>query len=165
MRIAAKASDRLTFGALYLLGAAMVLWTGFGLINRGLDIRLFKDYLLRWEICLTEYGDRHGQWPAFTGDNHTAYMDRLIGGMTCLGIAPPASNGKTAYRYHIEKFGRAAEDIFVLCLSDRMVIFGLSKQSLLQIEHLVDRHVDLNRGRITGRPGKEPGAYIGQWRL
>jgi hypothetical protein len=165
MSIPAKAPDRLIAGTLYLLGAAMVFWTGFGLINRGWDIRLFKDYLLRWEICLTEYADRQGQWPAFTGDNHTAYMDRLIAGMTSSGIAPPASNGKTAYRYRIEKFGRADENIFVLCLPDRMMIFGLSKQSLLYIERLVDRHVDLNRGRITGHPGKEPEVYIGQWRL
>ena len=143
----------------------MVFWTGSGLINRGLDIRLFKDYLLGWEICLTEYSDRQGQWPVFRGDNHTAYMDRLVAGMTYLGISPPASNTTAAYRYRIKKFGRADENIFVLCLPDRMVIFGLSKQSLLQIERLVDRHVDLNAGRITGHAGKEPGAYIGQWRL
>jgi hypothetical protein len=165
MKVTGKGSDRIVSGALYLLGAAMVLWTGFGLINRGMDIRLFKDYLLRWEICLTEYGDRQGQWPVFTGDNHTAYMDRLIAGMTCLGIAPPASNTKAAYHYRIKKFGQADENVFVLCLPGRMVIFGLSKQSLLQVERLIDRHVDLSNGRITGRPGKEPGAYIGQWRL
>jgi hypothetical protein len=165
MKIAAKASDRIISGTLYLLGAALVFWTGFGLINRGLEIRLFKDYLLRWEICLTEYGARQGQWPVFSGDNHMVYMDRLVDGMPPLGIAPPASNTQVAYRYRIEKFAGADEDIFVLCLPDRMVIFGLSKQSLLHLERLVDRHVDLNGGRITGRPGKAPGAYIGRWRL
>jgi hypothetical protein len=165
MIISAKPSDRIISGTLYLLGAVMVLWTGMGLINRGVEIRLFKDYLLRWEICLTEYSARQGQWPVFTGDNHVAYMDRLIAGMTDLGIDPPGSNTQAAYRYRIEKFGRADENIFVLCLSDRMVIFGLSKQSLMHIERQVDRHIDLNAGRITGRPGTKPGAYIGQWRL
>jgi hypothetical protein len=165
MKITAKASDRMNFGALYLLGVVLVLWTGLGLVNRGLEMRLFKDYLLRWEVCLTEYDARQGVWPVFSGDNHTAYMDRLVAGMTHLGIAPPGSNTKTMYRYRIEKFGGADEKIFVLCLPDRMVIFGLSKQSLLHIERLVDQHVDLSSGRITGRPGKEPGTYIGQWRL
>jgi hypothetical protein len=165
MKITGKASDRMISGTLYLLGVALVLWTAFELINRGLEIRLFKDYLLRWEVCLTEYGGRQGQWPVFSGDNHRDYMDHLIAGMTHLGIAPPASNAETAYRYRMEKFGGADENIFVLCLPDRMVIFGLSKQSLLHIERLVDQHVDLSSGRITGRPGKEPGTYIGQWRL
>jgi hypothetical protein len=165
MKITAKASDRIISGTIYLLGAAWVLWTGFGLIDRGLEIRLFKDYLLRWEISLTEYGAQQGQWPVFTGENHSAYMDRLIAGMTHLGIAPPASNTRAAYCYHLEEFGRADENIFVLGLPDRLVFFGLSKQSLLRLERLVDRHVDLNRGRITGRPGRVPGAYIGQWRL
>jgi hypothetical protein len=165
MRISANASDRLVAGALYLLLTAGVLWIGFGLINRGLDVRFFKDFLLRWEVCLTEYSAQQGPWPVFSGNNHVAYMDRLTAGMTRLGIVLPVSDTAAGYRYRIERFGRADEDIFVLGLHDQMVIFGLSKQTLLHLEHLVDRHPDLNSGRITARPGKIQGTYIGQWRL
>ena len=165
MVLPVKTTDRFFHGLLYLLIAGISLWAGFGLINRGLEVRFIKDYLLFWEVSLNTFNAQQGRWPEFTGSNHVAYMNDLTRAMVHLGIQPPASNTATAFRYRMDKFGRDAEDIFVLCLRDRMVLFGLSEQSMLALDRSVDKHHDLKRGRVSGRPGKLQGTYIGQWRL
>ena len=157
--------DRFVFGVLYLMAAALTIWGGFGLINRVMEVRLLNSYLLRWEACLTAFSAQQGQWPIFSGHNHVAYMDGLTHAMARLGIRPPTSNTAAPYRYHLVKFGSADEDLFVLGLHDRMVIFGLSDHSMQRLDRLVDGRAGLNSGRITGRPATLQGAYIGQWRL
>ena len=165
MVLPARTVDRLVFGSLYLLAGALTIWAGFGLINRVMEVRLLNSYLLRWEVCLTTFSAQQGQWPNFSGHNHVAYMDGLTRAMTRLGILPPTSNTAAPYRYHLVKFGSADEELFVLGLRDRMVIFGLSDQSMQQLDRLVDGQSGLNSGRLTGRPATQQGAYIGQWRL
>jgi hypothetical protein len=161
----ARTVDRFIFGALYLLVGALTIWGGFGLIDRVMEVRLLSSYLLRWEACLTAFGAQQGQWPLFSGHNHVAYMDGLTNAMARSGIRPPASNTAAPYRYHLVKFGSPDEDLFLLGLRDRMVIFGLSAQSMQRLDRLVDGRAGLNSGRLTGRPATVQGAYIGQWRL
>lgn len=157
--------DRLVFGVLYLMAVTLTIWGGFGLINRVMEVRLLNSYLLRWDACLTAFSAQQGQWPIFSGHNHVAYMDGLTHAMARLGIRPPTSNTAAPYRYHLVKLWSPDEDLFVLGLHDRMVIFGLSNRSMQQLDRLVDGRAGLNSGRITGRPATLQGAYIGQWRL
>ncbi len=165
MVLSAKKTDRLCFGALYLLVAVLTLYGGGRMVNRGLDFRFLKDYLLRWEVCMHALSAQQEQWPVFSGTNHAAYMNRLTVRMNRFGIQVPASNTAVAYQYRIENFFRADEDIFVLCLQDRMVLYGVSDKVLAQLDRAVDNHSDLSRGRIIGRPGKNQGTFIGQWIL
>lgn len=165
MDITPKAADRFSFGVLYILVASIVLWAGFGLINRGFEVRFFKDYLVQWEVGINAFTARQGMWPKFSGTNHVDYMDRLAKQMTSAGVALPNSNTRKAYRYRMERFGSMDEDIFVLCFHDRIILYGISGSTLGQLDKVVDRHTDLLRGRVSGRPGKNPNTYIGIWQI
>jgi hypothetical protein len=165
MALTARGTDRFSFGVLYLLVGLLALWMGFRIINSGLEIRFLKDYLLQWESDLNAFTVQEGILPVFTGNNHTQYMDSLTLSMTQAGLDLPHSNTQVNYRYRVERFGDRSEEIFVLCLHDRMVLYGLSAKTLRSIDKALDGSVDLTRGRVSGRPGISGKTYIGQVRL
>jgi hypothetical protein len=165
MDLTPKTADRFSFGILYVLVASITLWAGFALFNRGFELRFFKDYLVQWEVGINAFTAQQGKWPNFSGTNHVDYMDRLAKQMRSAGITVPASNTAAVYRYRMERFGRRVEDIFVLCLHNRIILYGISEETLGHLDKVVDRHADLLRGRISGRPGKNPNTYIGMWQL
>ena len=63
------------------------------------------------------------------------------------------------YRYRIERFGGAREDVFILCLNDCIMLFGISKKTLDRLDKLVDRRPGLDSGRLIGRPGKNKNTF------
>jgi hypothetical protein len=165
MVLTPKLTDRFSFGILYVLVGLLTLWAGFRLVNHALEIRFFKDYLLQWEVGLNAFSVQEGQWPVFTGSNHAHYMERLASNLAQMGVTLPHSNTRSAYRYRVEHFGHRAEEIFVLCLHDRLVLFGLSERTLHRLDIALDGRADLTQGRISGVPGKQGTTYIGQVRL
>lgn len=163
--VTARFTDRLNFGLLYGLIAVIIIWFGFRMVNHAWEVRFFKDYLLRWEVSLDEFEAHQGVWPVFSGGNHGEYMDGLTAQLSRAGIPLPRSNTSKAYRYRIEGFGREKEDIFVMVLQDRLLLYGINAKTLTYLERSVDGQVDFEHGRISGRVGKNNNTYIGQWRL
>lgn len=161
--VTARATDRLSFGFLYLLIGAVILWFGFRMINHGWEIRFFKDYLLRWEVSLEDFEVHQGIWPVFSGGNHATYMEGLMAQFSRAGVAPPRSNTSRAYCYLIDGLWREKEDIFVLVLRDRLLLYGISAGTLKYLDRAVDGRNDLDHGRIRGWKGKNKTTYIGQW--
>lgn len=165
MAITAKGVDRLSFGGIYVLVILLTFWAGFRLLNHGFELRFFKAYVLQWETRLNAFNAKQGIWPVFNGSNHRQYMESLSARMTQFGISLPRSNTQEVYRYRIEHFGGRSEEIFILSLHDRMVLFGLSGKTLGRLDQLIDGLSDLTRGRVSGRLGKSGETYIGQVRL
>lgn len=165
MAFTAKGSDRFSFGALYVLVALITVWCGFRLLNHSFELRFFKDYLLQWETRLNGFSVNQGVWPVFDGSNHKQYMDNLSHKMSLAGITLPHSNTGAPYRYRVERFGRQAEEVFLLCLHDRMILFGLSEKTIRNLDQSMDGHEDLTKGKVSGRKGKTGENYIGQVRL
>ena len=159
------ATDRISFGIVYAMVALITIWAGFRLINQGLESRFLKDYLLKWEVSIRAYSAQQGQWPGFTGSNHVDYMNRLTHAMKTAGVPLPKSNTDVTYRYRMAPFGTEDEDIFVLCLHNRLVLYGLSRKTLNWLDRSVDRHSDLEHGRVSGYPSKTAKTHIGMWRL
>lgn len=130
-----------------------------------MEVRFFKDYLLQWEVGLRAYGSEQGRWPAFSGNNHVDYMDALVIQMRHAGISLPKSNTTSAYRYRMDRFNADDEDIFLLCFHDRIILFGVSDQTLVRLEKTIDGNSNIHGGRISGQPGKNSQSYIGIWQL
>jgi hypothetical protein len=165
MEVAGKAVDRISSIFLYLLIGVMVLWFGSKMVARAVEVRLFKDFLLHWEVHTRSFDAEQGAWPEFTGSNQAAYMRSLISRMARNGMTPPASNGPSSYEYRLRGFGDDREDIFVLVLPDRMVLYGIRPDTLEFIDRAVDGRADLAKGLITGKVGKNSDTRIGQWHL
>ncbi len=163
--LTAKAADRTVFGILYVAVGLLTLWAGFRMVDYGLEMRFINRYLRGWEIGISAFEAQQGQWPVFSGNNHVAYMESLDRQMRRSGVQPPESNTRTSYRYRIERFGSAGEDVFILCLNDCIMLFGISKKTLDRLDKLVDRRPGLDSGRLIGRPGKNKNTFIGKWRL
>jgi hypothetical protein len=161
----AKSTDRIVFVVLYVSVGMLTLWAGFRMADLGLEMRFVNDFLKRWEIGLAAYQADQGQWPVFNGNDHLAYMEELTRSMRRAGMSPPPSNLAAAYRYRLERFTGDSEEIFLLCLNDRIVLFGITEKTLEILDKAVDRRPDLSDGRLVGRPGKTKTTYIGQWRL
>ena len=165
MAISPIATDRFTFGILYTMVAVILIWTGFPLLNQGLASRFFKDYLLQWEVSIRAHSAQQGRWPVFSGSNHVSYMDSVVRNMAGDGVPLPNSNTNVTYRYHIDKFGSGDEDIFILCFHDRLMLYGLSDNSLNRLDKTIDNHQDLMHGQVRGYLGKNGKTFIGMWRI
>jgi hypothetical protein len=166
MEISGKTTERFIFLALYTGIATIISWGGIQILNSSLESRYYKDFLLKWEVSLRAYDARGGIWPQFKGSNHLEYMDNLARLMRAGRISPPLSNRQRPYMYRIKKVGwRKKEDTFLLCLPDRIIIYGLSKETFDRLDGFIDETGDPSRGRFTGQPGKDGKTYIGRWRL
>lgn len=165
MEVPGKAVDRIGFGILYVLIGFLVIWFGSRMVAHAVEVRLLKDFLLHWEIRALSFNAEQGAWPEFSGSDQVAYMRSLISRMSLNGMTPPVSNGPNSFEYRLRGFGDDREDIFVLVLPDRMVLYGISPETLEFIDRAVDGRADLARGHITGKAGKNLDTRIGQWHL
>jgi len=165
MALSWKAVDKLIFVVLYAGFITLTLWGGSGVINYSLDSKFYKDFLLKWEVSLRAYSIKSGVWPRFSGSNHVEYMDNLTFLMGRSDISPPQSNTRHSYVYRIKKIWGEEQDIFILCFSNRIILYGISKDTFTRIDRFVDGRPGKEGGLFTGRHSKDGRTYIGLWRL
>jgi hypothetical protein len=162
MALSSRKTDRLVSFIVYSMFAGMAAWAGIRLINHSLTMGFYKDFLLEWETAIRRYDEHAGRWPLFTGNNHTQYMEQLVGLMHEEDAAPPESNAQEAFVYRLDRWGDPAEDIFVLCFSNRIVLYGISAKTFSYVDRKIDGRMDERRGRCRGRKSKNGFSYIGQ---
>jgi hypothetical protein len=165
MPVSGRAVDRLASMVLYAGFGVLTLWAGIGLINASLEARLHKDFLLKWEVALQRFNQEGGRWPDFSGANHVAYMDRLIEFMGAKGTPPPLSNTRRAYIYRLKRWGWPEEDVFLLCFSNRMILYGISERTFMKMDQWMDAKAAQDKGRFTGQRSQDGVSYVGVVKL
>lgn len=165
MPVSGRAVDRLASMVIYAGFGCLTLWMGIKLINHSLETTLQKDFLMKWEVALQRFNTEGGVWPHFSGGNHVAYMDRLTQFMGNKGAPPPLSNTNRAYIYRLHRWGWPEERIFLLCLSNRVVLYGVSDKTFLKMDKWIDGEAGEEKGRFTGRRSKDGVSYVGMWKL
>jgi len=165
MALSGKTVDRLLFLGLYGGLIALVVWGGSRLINYSLDSKFYKDFLLQWEASLRYYSVKGGVWPHFSGRNHVEYMNNLSQLIERADISLPKSNTGRSYVYRIRKIGKEQENIFILCFFNRIILYGISKDTFTRIDRFVDGEMSKEKGFFTGQISKDGNTYIGLWRL
>jgi len=165
MALSGWSADRLAATLVYLVLSGSALWGGIGLINRSLETKFYKDYLVKWELGVEAFAEKGGRWPEFTGNNHLNYMDQVVKRMKRLGIQPPRSNRSRPYTYRLDLLGKDPQEIFLLCFPARMVIFGMDERTFFKVDRYVDGRVGLKEGRFTGRRAKKAKTITAQWRV
>jgi len=165
MALSGKAVEKLLFVGLYGGLIVLMVWGGSRLINYSLDSRFYKDFLLQWEASLRSYSVKSGIWPHFSGSNHLEYMNNLSQLIERADISLPKSNTGRSYVYRIKKIGKEQDDIFILCFSDRIILYGISKDTFTRIDRFVDGELSKEKGFFAGHLSKDNRTYIGLWRL
>jgi hypothetical protein len=162
MALSSRKTDRLVSFIVYSMFAGIAALAGIRLINHSLTMGFYKDFLLEWETAIRRYDEHAGRWPHFTGNNHAEYMEQLVRLMREEDAAPPASDAKEAFVYRLDLLGDPAEDIFVLCFSGKIVLYGISAKTFSYLDRKIDGRVDEKRGRCRGLKNKNGFSYIGQ---
>ncbi len=166
MAISGKTTERFIFLVLYAGVAMAISGGGILMINRSLESRYYHDYLLKWEVSLKAYNAQGGLWPRFKGGSHVEYMDELLSLMRKNNITLPSANSRRPYLYRIDLVGwRAKEKTFLLCFPDKVILYGISKETFDRLDGFIDETLNPVQGRFTGHPGKAGGTYTGRWRL
>ncbi|MBN1381458.1 MAG: hypothetical protein JXA41_07275 [Deltaproteobacteria bacterium] len=165
MILSGKNVDKFISTLIYVGLLGLVMWGGNRVVNYALESRFQKDFLLKWTVAVMSYSVERGQWPQFTGSNHIQYMDNLVTAMTMSHVNVPASNTKRPYIYKLKKIGSPEEKIFVLCFSDRLILYGLSEKTFKRIDTWIDGKFDEKCGKFRGRPSADGKTFIGLWRL
>ena len=65
----------------------------------------------------------------------------------------------------IDKVGHGTQMVFLLALSDRVVIYNLPPGTIDLLDKMIDGRRDLETGRLTGLKSKDGMTYIGSWKL
>jgi hypothetical protein len=160
-----KNVDKLVSTLIYIALLGLVIWGGIRTINSALESRLYKDFLLKWDVAITSYSVKRGLWPQFSGSNHIEYMDNLVTAMTMNSVVTPVSNTKRPYVYSLKKLGPPEENIFLLCFPDRIILYGISERTFMRIDTFIDGTSNEKTGRFIGRPSTDGRTFIGLWRL
>jgi hypothetical protein len=160
-----KNVDKLLSTLIYIALLGLVMWGGVRIINSALESRFYKDFLLKWDVAVTSYSVKRGQWPPFSGSNHIEYMDNLVAAMTTSSVVTPISNTKRPYVYSLKKIGPSEENIFVLCFPDRIILYGISERTFMRIDTFIDGTPDEKSGRFIGHLSTDGRTFIGLWRL
>ncbi len=163
--ISAKGAERLAFAGVFLFIALISTWFGGGLIRRSQETHLVREVLFEWQRFGQGFNARGGGWPVFKGSNHVAYMQELVKRMGRLGLISPQQMQRIGFTPRLKHLWRADEQLFLLLLPGRMVIFGLSAQTYAYIDGQVDGVNDPARGKFTGRPAVDENRMIGYWQL
>lgn len=165
MPLSRRKTDRRISMVLYVGFGGVAFWVGIVLINYSLDSKFYKDYLLKWEVALRAYNQESAPWPYFSGGNHVEYMEKLTQLMSSKAVSPPASNTERRYVYSLDRIGDPEEDIFLLCFSQKIVLYGISSKTFAHLEAQIDNQVDTKRGRFTGQVSKDGYTYVGLWQI
>jgi hypothetical protein len=166
MALSGKTAERFVVFVLYAGIFAFTSWGGVKLINYSLESKYYNDFLLKWEVSLRTFDAGGGTWPHFNGGNHSEYMENLVRVIQKRNISLPASNTKHPYVRRINKIGwDKEEDTFLLCFSNRIIIYGISKETLNRIDAYIDTGGNPEQERFTGYISKDGKSYIGLWRL
>jgi len=160
-----KNVDKVLSTLIYIALLGLVIWGGIRIVNFALESRFYKDFLLKWDVAITSYSVKRGQWPQFSGSNHIEYMDNVVSAMTMSSIVTPVSNTKRSYVYSLKKIGPPEENIFVLCFPDRIILYGISERTFMRLDTFIDGTSDKKTGRFIGRPSADGMMFIGLWRL
>lgn len=163
--LSVRITDRFLSIGLYTLIALGMVWIGSRMINYALDAKFYNDYLTGWEMALIKYRHQSGIYPEFSGGNHQEYMRRLVQSMRRNTAPPPASNADHPFLYVIDKVGHETQMVFLLALSDRVVIYNLPPGTIDLLDKMIDGIRDLEAGRLTGLKSKDGMTYIGSWKL
>jgi hypothetical protein len=165
MPVSGRTVDRLASTVLYAGFGVFTLWAGVSLINFSLETKLHKDFLMKWEGALQRFNKESGQWPHFSGANHVTYMDHLMQFMANKGTPPPSSNTRRAYVYRLKRWGWPEERIFLLCFSNRMVIYGISEKTFMKMDQWMGGKASEERRLFTGKRSRDGGSYVGVFQL
>ena len=166
MHVSGKTAHRAVSIALYTALILATVFAGTKGINYAIEAKFQQGFLIGWELAIQKLRADNGTWPHFSGGNHVVYMDGLLQEMRKRGITPPSSNTARAYIYRIKKIGwnSPEAELFLLCFPDKIIVYGMPETTFKQTEALVDENPDPDKGRFSGRLGKN-GTYTGLWRV
>ena len=165
MAFSGRTTDRLVAIALYAGFGVLVLWAGTALINHSLDTRFNKDFLIKWQIAALAYNNNEGPWPHFSEGDHIRYMDQVTRLMRGRSLAPPESNTTRPYVYRLDRINDPCENIFLLCFSQRIILYGISAGTFARLDKYIDGKADPEKGMFTGRTGKDGRTCVAQWMI
>ncbi|MFH2090944.1 MAG: hypothetical protein ABIJ31_01095 [Pseudomonadota bacterium] len=161
-----KTTNFLTSFFIYSIAAIVIMAAGFKVVQYSTRLKFYTRYLLKWEQALTQLTAKDTMGPKFTGSNHVLYMEQMIQHMQTHGIPIPESNTGKPYVYRIPKQGLTEkQDIFLLCLEQKIVLFGLSKPTFDMLDKKIDNKLDENHGTFTGKQQQDNEDYTAIWKL
>lgn len=149
MALSGKATDRLCWWVVYVGVGLVVLWSGTQLINYALEVRFYKDYLLKWAVLIEKHDSEDAAWPMFTEDDPSAYMHRLAEVSRARGTALPSSNTPDSFVYRLSRLGRETETVFLLGLPGRIVLNGISERTFARLDKWIDGTADGRSGSFV----------------
>jgi hypothetical protein len=91
-------------------------------------------------------------------------MEALLKKMRHQGLLSSREAGRLSFAPRLKRIGRTDEQLFLLLLPERLVIFGLPRATFARIDKQVDGVYDPARGDFVGRPASDGNKMIGYWR-
>ena len=165
MTASGRTTNRFVSMAIYTGFGILVIWSGTALINHSVDSKFYRYFLLKWHVGLMACNGEFESWSYFSGANDVQYMEEVTLLMRRKGFPPPDSNTGRPYVYRVKRIGVDREDIFILCLPKKLVLYGISTRTFKRLDTYIDGRPSAETGTFIGRKGKDERNYTGQWTL
>jgi hypothetical protein len=161
-----KITSRVVSFCIVIGVSLIVMNAGVKLLQYASCLKFYTRFVLKWEHTLTLLASKEAILPHFSGSNHVDYMEQLTLLLKKKGIPVPESNTQSPYIYRLSKVGQEKnEDIFLLGMEQKIVLFGLSKPTFNMLDKKIDHTVDDKNGNFKGTQHKKSETYTGVWAL
>lgn len=160
-----RVADKLTFTAIYLAMAILVVWGAGRMVNYAVDAGFYRKFLMPWEISLMEMRYKSVHWPHFIKDRPVAYMQSVVHLMKANGVQLPRSNTPHDFIYRLNKFGNEASQVLLVFHGSAIVIYGLPRITFDRLDAFIDGHINAEQGDFTGQLSKDQITMIGSWKI
>ena len=157
-------SERLLVSTLYAGALLLTVWAGGKAIGYFQDYRFYSTFLAPWQRALGAYGETGRPWPVFSGSNHVAYMEAVVSSLRGAVGFRPLGEGRGAFMYRVDKPGQDGQDVFLLALPGRIVLYGLFRGSAERVDGFVDGQRNLGAGTFQAAPSQDGLTVTAVWR-
>ncbi len=166
MVISGKNTDKLMFAILYAGILMFTAWGGARLIGYSLDVRFYNEYLIKWETTVRDLAVTQASLADFHQEQPCCLYGRAYGHDAIRPISPSQPLiPRDRMFIGSKKSVKQTINLFVLCLPNRIIVYGLSNRTFKTVDVSIDGGFDLQQGQFTGYPTQDGLTYTGRWQL
>lgn len=161
MNFSASFTNKLIAISLYTALLLVTVSAGVKTINFALDQKFTSTFILGWQQAILNLQEKEPVLPPMNDGQLVTGMNNIEQLAKKHYVSLPSTNTSHAYAHILKKLNQPQQRIFLIVKHGRIIIYGMSQQTMQHADKQIDGVLDTRAGKFTARSGKNRGTYTG----